>query len=352
VFDEKSPTLIRLTRAVFGPPTGARARLQDRLMVTLSRRRAMNPVHRPDVTEEDTVFLGFLSLASSLAFLLLVVVQITPAMAARSMADIPDRFVSLTVNRSPPTRTPLPAEIEPTDDAPQVLETQTRETTTDDNERSDAHPQESRDAPPKTTSDEPAGVEASYLLAALMGTLGESGTDDRVRDLFEDDDPGGADLDRMLADVSGVQRAGVGLSLRRGVGTEGRADIGEMARHETHACCIKPMVDSPEIEPTITGQPEAYAMSSGNVDVLRSTIRRQIGQIKACYERSLKSNPNLQGRMELDFAVEGGQVLAASVIANETGDEALATCVVRQVTRWRFPDEVTADITWPLIFTH
>jgi len=347
VFDEKSPTLIRLTRAVFGPPTGARARLQDRLLVALSRRRALSPTHRPDVTEEDKVFLGFLSFSSSLAFLLLVVIQTTPALAARTMADLPDRFVQLTLNRRPPTPEPEPppAELEsPAAAAPKVLETQEKEPA----QTADA--EGAADAGEDSQTPEDTEVERSHLIAALLGTLGEAGTDDRIRDLFDDDDPGGANLDRLLAEVDGVQRAGLGLTLRRAQGEYGRADIGELARKDL-TCCIKPPSDGPTIDPTITGHPTLPSHYPGDSDVVREAVRRQLAQVKACYEHSLKSNPEIQGRMELDFAVEGGRVIAADVLLNETGDADLAACVARKVSRWRFPAEVTTDVTWPLIFT-
>ena len=90
---------------------------------------------------------------------------------------------------------------------------------------------------------------------------------------------------------------------------------------------------------------------SGDAAVVARIIRSYLGQIRACYERNLKANPQLQGRLVAEFSVSGGRVVEAWTTWNDTGDEELAACVIRQIRRWRFEPSIEAEIAWPLVFT-
>ena len=73
-------------------------------------------------------------------------------------------------------------------------------------------------------------VQRSSLIAALTGTLGDRHNGQRVRDLFDEEDVGGADLDRLLNKVDGVQIASnAPTGPRRASAAARRADIGDLA---------------------------------------------------------------------------------------------------------------------------
>jgi len=70
---------------------------------------------------------------------------------------------------------------------------------------------------------------------------------------------------------------------------------------------------------------ESAGGAGSREDVLRSAMRLATARVRALYERALRENPALQGRVVVELTVgEGGRVTAATVVENTTGDAALA----------------------------
>lgn len=103
----------------------------------------------------------------------------------------------------------------------------------------------------------------------------------------------------------------------------------------------------------------------GNTTVLGGLSREEIGEvirknqnsIKACYDRELQKNPNIQGRIEVSFTIDGtGRVSQARAIEDQVGtDGAVARCVVARVRRLRFPEPRGGGevmVSYPWIFRH
>src|SRR5581483_9643502 len=62
----------------------------------------------------------------------------------------------------------------------------------------------------------------------------------------------------------------------------------------------------------------------GSLDpnVVANTIRSRKGAIIACYEKALKRNPNLAGKVQLRFTISSvGKVAAADIENNTLGDD-------------------------------
>lgn len=78
---------------------------------------------------------------------------------------------------------------------------------------------------------------------------------------------------------------------------------------------------------------------------------RTAGQLKACYERRLKVDPTLEGRIEVQWSVGDGVVVdKPTVTANSTNDAELADCVVKRIGRWTFPADVEGEMSYPFLF--
>jgi TonB family protein len=65
-----------------------------------------------------------------------------------------------------------------------------------------------------------------------------------------------------------------------------------------------------------------------------ATLKAQLGakasQARACYERALRQNAHLQGRMRLGVRIgPTGNVCSASITSSELGDPGVASCVVQ-----------------------
>lgn len=83
-------------------------------------------------------------------------------------------------------------------------------------------------------------------------------------------------------------------------------------------------------------------------------IKIRMGAIKACYERSLRQNPTLAGKVTVEFTiVPAGTVTASKVAGNTTGEDAVAQCVLATIQSLRFkpgPEGGSVVYSYPFVF--
>lgn len=86
---------------------------------------------------------------------------------------------------------------------------------------------------------------------------------------------------------------------------------------------------------------------------VKKYVARKKGQLQACYERELKADSSLAGKVEVVWTVNpDGGVSGVMVDVNTTGNQALAKCVQTRIRRWQFPEgEDEFEITYPLVFS-
>ena len=81
-------------------------------------------------------------------------------------------------------------------------------------------------------------------------------------------------------------------------------------------------------------------------------IRRKQRAVQDCYERELKRDPGLSGKIEIEITIgENGRVEDATVIGNSTGSKAIGVCAVGRIKRWRFPKPDGGSVTFVAPFT-
>ena len=162
---------------------------------------------------------------------------------------------------------------------------------------------------------------------------------------FKDDRPGGS-LGARTKDApgsgQGKQTVGVSGPLTGGRGAGnfgfGSGSVGKKG----------------SVEINIGGQEEAFV---GTIDreAIRRVILDNIHEIRNCYERQLNRSPDLFGKLVIEWDIEEkGRVKSAKAISNTTGSGDLASCVVRRLKSWRFPDppeDQVARVTYPFVFT-
>ncbi|MGE0397707.1 MAG: AgmX/PglI C-terminal domain-containing protein [Kofleriaceae bacterium] len=93
-------------------------------------------------------------------------------------------------------------------------------------------------------------------------------------------------------------------------------------------------VTNPDMIP-VPVQPRVNIGSAGD-DVANRIIRSRAGVFRACYQRELARNPSLQGRLDVTFTVLDDGTVPQAMAGGSMGNE-VASCVQRQVTRFRFP---------------
>ena len=104
------------------------------------------------------------------------------------------------------------------------------------------------------------------------------------------------------------------------------------------------------IEEKIVGRP--IDMEEKIYQQFLSSQRKRM--VQDCYERELKRDPSLAGKIEIEFTIgTSGRVDEAFVASNRMGSDAVGDCIVSRLKRWRFPKPGGGSVTvsFPFIFT-
>src|SRR5215469_11030782 len=108
----------------------------------------------------------------------------------------------------------------------------------------------------------------------------------------------------------------------------------------------------------VSGQVSAAAPEVDSADVDRAAlsryIRDRLGAIRGCYERELKRNPGLKGKVVVRFNITpAGRAGDVRIEENTLGSGEVASCIQSLMRSWIFPfkppDEV--PVQYPFLFT-
>ncbi|MGA1868893.1 MAG: AgmX/PglI C-terminal domain-containing protein [bacterium] len=114
------------------------------------------------------------------------------------------------------------------------------------------------------------------------------------------------------------------------------------------------ILESLKIEPA-----KAQIISGPSIDKSRSeeVILQVVSSYKSsiayCYQRELKNNPTLKGRITVKFSIgTADQVLSAEIYSSELNNPNLEACLIDMILRWRFPAgaQAVTTVIYPFIF--
>jgi outer membrane biosynthesis protein TonB len=97
---------------------------------------------------------------------------------------------------------------------------------------------------------------------------------------------------------------------------------------------------------------------SGTIDreAIRRVVMANIRAIKACYEKELNRNPDLFGKLVIEWVIsEQGRVTSARVKSNELGNARVGDCVRDIIRVARFPEPPTNEevtVAYPFFFSN
>ena len=86
--------------------------------------------------------------------------------------------------------------------------------------------------------------------------------------------------------------------------------------------------------------------------MIKTTVARQMGKVRACYERGLKSEEGLSGKLVMAWKIKSdGSVRSVSIARDELGADKVSMCVVDAVSSFKFPQGTeTVSIEYPMNF--
>ena len=178
---------------------------------------------------------------------------------------------------------------------------------------------------------------------SLADVLGKGDVDRDQEKAFQN--IGGVGVASSDASLRGIKSGGSGSGRVASVG--GLRGGGSIAGGETG-------VVSGEKRVSGVVKSEAPAVD-GELDpgIVSKEVRSRLGAIKACYERALKRNPSLSGKVVVHWTITAaGTVSGIDVESDTLGDNEVASCIKSLVARWRFPAPAggSVEVSFPFVF--
>jgi len=303
----------------------------------------------------DWVFLAIMLLSALLHTAAVIWIESQPPPKKLRLEDFPDRFVKLMLPPDPP-----PAVEAPTDDG--EGEAVVADATPEEVAPTEAAPAEAGEVveePVESAEDRQARLEdevSSKGLLAIIGTAGDTVSGNAVADLLSDAGSLSLDVGSALANSSGVavaRRDADQAGLRGGGGGDEAASSGELggAGGGPGGSVAATKV---EIKGNVsTGSADIVSSSPEDTTSVARTMKRYTGRVKQCYEKELKGNPDLGGKVTVSFDIDtSGNVSGTQIAGNTTGNSALGDCIKNVVKRIRFvppPEEEMEVAGYPFI---
>ncbi len=90
-------------------------------------------------------------------------------------------------------------------------------------------------------------------------------------------------------------------------------------------------------------------------EIIRRVIRSHLMEVRGCYNQGLVRDPNLNGRVAIQFTIGSTGSVAAAVVAETSLDDAgVGNCVAKSVKRWKFPKPDNGGstiVTYPFVLS-
>ena len=102
------------------------------------------------------------------------------------------------------------------------------------------------------------------------------------------------------------------------------------------------------VEVSLWSPPTPPPFSEADAAAIQRVVHHNAGQIRSCYEQSLRLAPSLSGALTMKMQLEAGRVAGVAFEGSASGDEALRSCITRRAVAWRFPEGASGEVLLPL----
>ncbi len=254
-----------------------------------------------------------------------------------SLDELPDRFV----------KAMMPVEIKPPPPA-EVADTGPKE------EVKDTPKEAAKDKPVASAEQKKAALQAKVARSGLLKVIGSSGGAGAFEDVLGNSS-GVGDVANALSGASGVGVAtadslaaggpkGGTAGTAAGIGDLGTAGGGNVGLGEKTVATVRGGVSM-----------QAPEVDSQDVDreKLAAYVRSRKGAIQQCYEKELKRNPSLKGKVVVRFNITpAGRTSEIDIEENTLANEAVASCIKTTIRGWVFPFKPPSDVpvAYPFVF--
>jgi TonB family protein len=97
------------------------------------------------------------------------------------------------------------------------------------------------------------------------------------------------------------------------------------------------------------------AIVKGGIDraLIDDVVRRNLGQVRFCYEQELQADPRLAGRVVVAWVIgDDGRVSNARIHNSTLNSRNVEECILTRLRTWRFPlpeGEGNVDVNYPFL---
>ena len=250
-----------------------------------------------------------------------------------SLDELPDRFAKVM----------MPVEIkkpEPVKEVAKVVE------------KADEKKEEKKEEPKASVAEKKAALNQKVASKGLLKILGSSGGAGALQDVLGDSTGGAAISDALngaggvaIADSSAGGPKGGGAGAAAGIGDLGTSGAGNVNLGDKGNTVIRGRVAdaAPEVESKDVDR-----------DALARYVRSRKAAIQGCYEKELKRNPSLKGKVVVRFTItKMGRASDIGIEEDTMGNEAVGSCIKSIIRGWVFPFKPEDDVpvAYPFVFS-
>ncbi|HJL42359.1 MAG TPA: AgmX/PglI C-terminal domain-containing protein [Myxococcales bacterium LLY-WYZ-16_1] len=173
-------------------------------------------------------------------------------------------------------------------------------------------------------------------LLRVLGAKRENGGGGALADVFSESDDTESSLSEAFQGASGVDIASSGDQTgTKGDGSGKQVGIGQLGTQGGGD-----VQTGKKTEARVAGSAEAGAPQvDGELSQakIQRVMKRNMRAIRSCYERALKRDPDLKGKLILDFEILENGRTSGVMFGGSLRSKAVHSCIERRARRWRFP---------------
>jgi outer membrane biosynthesis protein TonB len=311
--------------------------------------------YTPPLQRLDRVFWVTLTVSAVMHLSVVITAVNMPPGPKRALTQLPDRFARLIIKKPPKVEPPKEKKPKKIKDG----DSKDKKKKKDESKKADKKvvkkkPQTSAQRAARREQARQAVKQNAVFKALAIATSGAGGSGV----VFQADGDPRTDVSAALqasggAGIAAADGGAGGPAVRGGSGTGGPVGIGEVGgvevgggggkiakrrgpRIRVKMKMSKPQIDDGDLDPSSVAR----------------KIRARRRAFQACYERELKRNPSLKGKLVLEVTVgENGRVVDIEVTDNALNN-AVANCIKGKMRSIRFPKPEGGEATfsYPFIF--
>jgi len=206
-------------------------------------------------------------------------------------------------------------------------------------------------------------IRSRGVLALLVSSQGISKSKRTAVDLFRDQDMVGvSDIDEVLRKSQGIRQSvseedlTIQLVESKKIVEHSTKGIGDLLA-SMNAAQMNTLRKIGDIKITRPSSLEGAAASSANRDynTINQVAKQFLPSIKGLYNKYLKNDPSLQGKVTVRFEIKAdGTIGEINIIYSDIPIPEFQDDLLRRIKRWQFPpikeDEGSLFVTYPIIF--